>query len=110
MLPLEKGDTGEDVTLLQDRLNQTYGAGLALNATYDDATVAAVKEHIGKYTGNEEWQQGKGVGGKQWSDMTVDLIKRFGGEGAKGEEGEQGEKGEPGPPGSLMITGAQELP
>ncbi len=110
MLPLEKGDTGEDVTLLQDRLNQTYDAGLALNATYDDATVVAVREHIGKYTGYKKWADGLGVGGKQWSNLTVDLIKKFGGQGAKGEQGEKGDRGDTGASGSITVEGAVNLP
>ncbi len=107
MLPLEKGDTGEDVTLLQDRLNQTYGAGLSLNATYDDATVAAVKKYIGKYTGYSKWADGLGVGGKQWSNLTVDLVKKFGGEGAKGDKGD---KGDTGASGKITVEGAVNLP
>ena len=106
MLPLQEGQEGEDITLLQDRMNLAYNAGVPLTAKYDGATVEAVKTFLGSYTGNSGWQAGKGVGGKQWSRLTLDLVKAH----AKGEKGDKGDPGEPGPPGELIVRGSVELP
>ncbi len=84
MLPLEKGMNTEDVTLLKDLLNRTYGENLSLwPSGYNAATVRAVKEHLGRYTGHPQWKEGKGVGGRQWAELwRAFILKTAGGEGA----------------------------
>ena len=76
MLPILEGQDTEDQTALADMLNLTYGTDLKLVEPYNAAMVAAVKKHLGKYTGHPEWKEGKGVGGKQYSRLLRDLAKK----------------------------------
>lgn len=61
MLPLKKDEKREDVRLLQIKLNKAYGLKLPLSAVYDAATVAAVKAHLGAFTGSPVGQKGEEV-------------------------------------------------
>jgi hypothetical protein len=105
-LPLKKNDVGEDIRLLQDTLNLTYGAGLTLDGDYGPATVVAVEAHLGKYTGHPGGQDGEWVGGRQWSRLNLDFVKKHG----KGVKGDKGDPGEDGASGTLTITGDVALP
>ncbi len=78
MLPIVVGDDTEDQTALADMLNRTYGAGLKLVEPYNAKMVAAVKQHLGGYTGHPDWKEGRGVGGKQYSRLLEDHAKKFG--------------------------------
>jgi hypothetical protein len=77
MLPLKKGETREDVRLLQIKLNKGYGLKLALTAVYDDPTVAAVKTHLGGFTGSPVGQKGEEVVATMWQalDDAVDAKR-----------------------------------
>lgn len=77
MLPILVGQDTEDQTALADMLNQTYGSNLKLVDPYNAAMVAVVKQHLGKYTGHPDWKEGKGVGGKQYSRLIQDYIRKF---------------------------------
>ena len=76
MLPIVEGDDTEDQTALADMLNETSGTRLKLVEPYDSDMVAAVKEHLGEYTGHPDWKEGRGVGGKQYSRLIQDYIKK----------------------------------
>ncbi len=76
MLPIVVGDDTEDQTALADMLNQTYGSSLKLVDPYNGAMVAVVKQFLGRYTGHPDWKEGRGVGGKQYSRLIQDYIKK----------------------------------
>lgn len=77
-LPLRAGEVSEDVRAMQDLLNETFAAGLALSAVYDAATVAAVKKFTGAATGNPDGREGRWYGANQdnfvWSKW---LLKKL---------------------------------
>ena len=76
VLPIVKGDSGEDVRALKELLNIAYNAGLSLGSdVYDDPTVVVVAAHLGQYTGNADWKAGNGVGGRQYARLLKDLAK-----------------------------------
>lgn len=112
----------EDVRALQDLLNLAYGAGLTLDGLYGPATIAAVKDNTGGYTGNPAGQQGHWLGGNQYGNLILDVAKTAGVEGPegppgppgdpgpKGDPGDTGPQGPPGPPATLTITGDANLP
>lgn len=87
MLPIEKGDPRDEVVrALKQLLNDTYGTRLNVaSPLYDTATVAAVKQHLGRYTGNTDGRNGEWVGGVQWARMLADLAKKNSGSGGVSE-------------------------
>ncbi len=109
-LPVQKNDKGEDVRYLQDMLNLTYGAGLKLDGDYGPAVVKACLDHIAKYTNNVGGKAGIWVGGKQWTRMSLDFVRKNGAKGAKGDKGDDGDDGKDGAPVSLTLTGDAHLP
>ncbi len=78
MLPILEGQDTEDQTALADLLNLTYGTDLKLVEGYNAKMVAAVKEHLGAYTGNPNWKEGHGVGGKQYARLLRDFARKYG--------------------------------
>lgn len=97
----------EDVRYLQDLLNVAYGAGLDLDGLYGPATVAAVKEYTGKYTGSPDGKEGLWLGGNQMGDLTADAGAKKAGTGNVGPAGPKGDKGDPGPKGDKGPAGAK---
>ena len=106
MLPIVVGDNTEDQTAIADMLNQTYGSNLKLVEPYNAAMVAVVKQFLGKYTGHPDWKEGRGVGGKQYSRLIQDYIKKFAVPGPKGDDGARGSKGIRGATGADGADGA----
>lgn len=81
MFPIEPSSATEDIRLLQDRLNRTYGAGLSEDGSYGPTTQAAVRLFLGKMTGDPVAQEGKRVVANQWNGMTEDWIRALAGSG-----------------------------
>lgn len=76
LLPLKQGQKTEDVRMLKDRLNETFGLKLDISSSasgplYDDATVAAVKQYLGPMTNHPEGKEGRWVVAQQWGELTV---------------------------------------
>lgn len=80
LLPIKVGDTTEDVTLLEDLINTTYGTNLSLwPRLYDEHTVAAVKKYLGPSTEEPIGQNGELVNGRMFAELFAAHVRKVAG-------------------------------
>jgi len=84
IFPVEYGDRGSSVSMLQQALNDLYGAGLQVDGIFGKKTLAACKQYLGveKVTAEvalelARKQQQTGVSSKTNTQSTVSLPDLF---------------------------------
>ena len=79
MLPLTPASAKEDIRLLQDRLNEAYGAGLTLDGVWGPSTASVVKSRLLKFTGSQDPDAlaGNSVNANMFNGLTKEWTLKF---------------------------------